>query len=275
MKRLVSTPTRRLQSESIMSEPLLVETDHRGVCTLTLNRPERHNAFDDKLIAALTTRLREIGADAAIRVVVLTGAGKSFSSGADLQWMRATVKYDEHANREDALRLGALMETLNALPKPTVAAVNGSAFGGAVGLIACCDIAVAIDGAEFALSEVRLGLAPAVISPYVIGAIGAREARRLFLTGERIGAPEARRIGLVHEVVKKEALPETVGKHVEYLLQGGPNALSECKRLAVTATAGGTVARTAELIARLRVSAEGQEGMAAFFEKRKPKWVKD
>lgn len=258
-----------------MSETLIVETDRRGVCTFTLNRPERHNAFDDKLIASLTARLRESGADTAVRIIVLTGAGKSFSSGADLQWMQAMAKYDEPANREDALRLAALMETLNALPKPTVAAVNGSAFGGAVGLIACCDIGVAVERAEFALSEVRLGLAPAVISPYVIAAIGARQARRLFLTGERIGAAEARRIGLVHEVVNEVALAEVTGKHIEELLQGGPNALAECKRLVVAPTAGGTVAQTAELIARLRVSPEGREGMAAFFEKRKPKWVKD
>lgn len=258
-----------------MTEALLVQKDARGVCTLTLNRPERHNAFDDKLIAALTERLRQIEADAAVRAVILTGAGKSFSSGADLQWMRAMANYDARANREDALRLAALMEALNTLPKPTIAAVNGSAFGGAVGIIACCDIALAVERAEFALTEVRLGLAPAVISPYVIAAIGARQARRLFLTGERIGAAEAQRIGLVHAVVSEEAFPEVLTRQLAFVLKGGPNALAECKRLAVSATTAGAVAQTAELIARLRASTEGQEGMAAFFEKREPKWVKD
>lgn len=256
-----------------MSDALLIQTDARGVCTLTLNRPERHNAFDDKLIDLLLQALEQIERDTAVRVVVLTGTGKSFSSGADLEWMRGMAKYDERTNRQDAARVAKLMETLNNLSKPAVARVNGSAFAGAVGLIACCDIVIASERAEFAITEVRLGLAPAVISPYVIAAIGARQARRLFLTAERIGSEEARRLGLVHEVVTDEALPQAVERTVDFLLKAGPNALAECKRLILRLTRR-QAEDTSELIARLRVSPEGQEGMAAFFEKRKPSWVK-
>lgn len=254
-----------------MSEVLLSKTDDRGVCTLTLNRPERHNAFDNHLIERLRAKLDEIDQDAAVRVVVLTGAGKSFSSGADLEWMRGMAGYDETANRKDAQQLADMLQTFNDLSQPTVAAVNGVAFAGALGLIACCDIAIANRRATFALTEVRLGLAPAVISPYVIAAIGMRQARRFFLTGERINADEARRIGLVHQVVDEDALAEAVNRQVEFLLHGGPNALKECKRLA-----RGLVDREdiPALIARMRVSPEGQEGMAAFFDKRKPDWTK-
>jgi methylglutaconyl-CoA hydratase len=256
-----------------MSDALLIRTDTRGVCTLTLNRPQRHNAFDDKLINLLLQALEQIERDSAVRVVVLTGTGKSFSSGADLEWMRGMAKYDEQTNRHDAARVAKLMETLNNLSKPTVAHVNGPAFAGAVGLIACCDIVIASERAEFAITEVRLGLAPAVISPYVIAAISARQARRLFLTAERISSEEARRLGLVHEVVTDEALPEAVERTVDFLLKAGPNALTECKRLVLRLTRR-QAEDTSELIARLRVSPEGQEGMTAFFEKRKPNWVK-
>ncbi len=257
-----------------MSDTLRVNTDDRGVTTLTLNRPARHNAFDDKLINTLLATLQEIEQDPGTRVVVLTGAGKSFSSGADLEWMRAMAKYDEKTNREDARRLARLMAALNNLAKPIVARVNGPAYGGAVGLIACCDIVIASEHAQFALTEVRLGLAPAVIAPYVIAAIGARQARRLFLNAERISSEEAHRIGLVHELASDETLPEVVEKHVRYLLKAGPIALAECKRLVVQHARGAPVDNTVDLIARLRVSAEGQDGMAAFFEKRKPGWVK-
>ena len=258
-----------------MSDALLVETDTRGVCTVTLHRPDRHNAFDDRLIALLLRKLEEIEDDPTVRVVVLTGTGKSFSSGADLEWMRGMAKYNEEANREDARRVAELMERLNNLSKPTVARINGPAFAGAIGLIACCDIVIAAERAEFAISEVRLGLAPAVISPYVIAAIGEREARRLFMTAERISSEEARRIGLVHVVASDETLADTVEKYIEYLLKAGPNALTECKRLILRLTEREPAAEeTADVIARLRVSDEGQEGMTAFFEKRKPKWVK-
>lgn len=257
-----------------MSQSLLFESDDRGVCTLTLNRPERHNAFDDQLVKLLHTKLREIEQDSETRVVVLTGTGKSFSSGADLEWMRAMAKYDEETNRKDAQRLADSMKALSNLNKPTVACVNGPAYGGAVGLIACCDIVIASERVEFALTEVRLGLAPAVISPYVIAAIGQRQARRLMLNAERIGADEARRIGLVHQVVSDDALAQAVETQVKMLLKAGPRALTECKRMIskhADTPAGNDLV---DLIARLRASPEGQEGMTAFFEKRKPNWTK-
>ena len=246
-----------------------------GVTTVTLDRADKHNAFDDVLIAELTEALKRADADHATRVVVLTGAGKSFSSGADLAWMRRMAGYDAVANRADSLKLAELMRTLDTLSKPTIARVNGAAFGGAVGLIACCDIAVSIDLAKFSLSEVRLGLVPAVISPYVVRAIGAREARRWFLTAEPFDAQTAQRIGLVHEVANVAGLDHAVARQVDALLRGGPSALAAAKRLVARVSApvdDALVLETAELIAALRVSPEGQEGLTAFLEKREPKW---
>ncbi len=248
-----------------------------GVCTITLSRPDVHNAFDDTLIAELAEILLRADADDATRVVVLTGAGKSFSSGADLAWMRRMADYDAVANRADALKLAELMRTLDTLSKPTIARVNGAAFGGAVGLIACCDIAVSLDLAKYSLSEVRLGLVPAVIAPYVVRAIGAREARRWFLTADAFDAATAQRIGLVHEVATVAGLDHMVTRQVESLLRGGPAALTAAKRL--VARLAPTVdealmLETAELIAALRVSPEGQEGLSAFLEKRDPRYVR-
>lgn len=252
--------------------------DHRGVATLTLNRPQVHNAFDDVVIAELTHVLDRLGADPAVRAVVLTGAGESFSAGGDLNWMRSMVNFSAAQNEADALALAQLLETLDRLPKPTVARVNGGAFGGGVGLVACCDIAVGVDTARFGLTEVRLGLAPATIAPYVVRAIGARQARRYFLTGERFDARHALRIGLLHEAVEPAALDATVNTLVEYLLHGGPLALGACKRLVDdvgAATDRDALKRdTAALIARLRVSDEGQEGLRAFFDRRTPHWMR-
>lgn len=250
--------------------------DQRGVATVTLNRPQVHNAFDDAVIAELTERLAQLGADPAVRAVVLTGAGESFSAGGDLNWMRSMAGFSAAENEADALRLAQLLDTLDRLPKPTVARVNGGAFGGGVGLIACCDVAVGVETARFGLTEVRLGLAPATIAPYVVRAIGARQARRYFLTGERFDAREAQRIGLLHEVVAADALDGTVERLLDALLAGGPLALVACKQL-VDDVSGRTDREqlkrdTAALIARLRVSAEGQEGLHAFFERRPPAW---
>jgi methylglutaconyl-CoA hydratase len=262
-----------------MPEPVLLSQDARGVATLTLNRPEKHNAFDAEILAALATQLRALDASAAVRVIVLTGAGNTFCSGADLSAMRALIKADEAENLADALRLTEVLALLAGSSKPTVARVNGNAFGGGVGLIACCDIAIAGDGARFALTEVRLGLVPAAISPYVVAAIGARHARRYALTGESISAGDARRLGLVHEVVASQALDESVGALLNELLKGGPQAQRECKELIreVTTTFGAPDDRarrsTAQRLARLRVSEEGQEGMGAFREKRPPRWT--
>ncbi|UGB37264.1 enoyl-CoA hydratase-related protein [Frateuria soli] len=257
----------------------ILVTDRAAVRQIALDRPEVHNAFDDGLIAELTTALVEAGRDDAVRAVVLTGSGASFSAGADLNWMRGMASASEDENREDSLRLAALVRTLQFLPKPTVARVNGAAYGGGVGLIAACDIAIGAEGARFGLTEVKLGLVPAVISPYVVAAIGGRQARRLFLTGEIFDAAEACRIGLLHRVVPAEALDEAVDFTLKLLAKAGPQAQREAKRLALRMAAtdekgaGAIDADNAELIARLRVSAEGQEGLGAFLDKRPPAWV--
>lgn len=259
-----------------MGERIRSEIDARGIARLTLDRADKHNAFDDVVIRELTTELTRLDGDERARVVVLTGTGKSFSAGADLGWMRAMAAYGEQENRADALGLAALMQALDGIGKPTIARINGPAYGGGVGLIACCDIAIAASNARFAFTEVRLGLAPAVISPYVINAIGARQARRLFATGESFDATHAQAIGLVHEVVEPGALDSAVGAVIGELLQGGPAAQREIKKLIalVVHGEGGSELhrRTAELIARLRASPEGQEGLGAFFDKRAPRW---
>ncbi|NID14869.1 enoyl-CoA hydratase-related protein [Luteibacter yeojuensis] len=257
-----------------------VELVRKGVVAhLVMNRPEVHNAFDDGLIADLTVALAEVEADDGVRAVVLTGAGASFSAGADLRWMRGMAKASEDENREDSLRLATLMRRLQFLAKPTVARVNGAAFGGGVGLVACCDIAVAAEGAKFALSEVKLGLVPAVISPYVVAAIGLRHARRLFLTGEVFDTNAALGMGLVHEAVAAGELDAAVERVLGLLAKGGPVAQDEAKRLALgmggmTLTDMAHVdAENAALIARLRVSPEGQDGLSAFLDKGQPSWL--
>ncbi len=260
-----------------MQHPLFLETvDERGVARVTLTREEVHNAFNDQLIAELTTALRGLESDPRVRVVVLAAEGKSFSAGADLNWMRSMAGYGEAENLRDAEALGELMRTLNDLAKPTLALVHGPAFGGGVGLVACCDIAIAAEPARFALTEVRLGLIPGVISPYVVAAIGERAARRYFLTAERFSADAALALGLVHEVVPAAALEARGEELVAALLEGGPEALIEAKRLARDVAGrprdAALIRDTAERIARLRVSPEGQEGLSAFLEKRPPSW---
>jgi methylglutaconyl-CoA hydratase len=252
-----------------------------GCLTLTMDRAEVHNAFNAELIARLTDALVTADADPAVRAVVLAANGPSFSAGADLNWMREMAGYGEAENLADAGRLATLMRTLAYLGKPTLARVQGSAFGGGVGLLACCDIAIGVPAAKFALTEVRLGLVPAVISPYVIAAIGARQARRYFQTAETFDASRARELGLLHEVVEPEQLDAAVARELKLLKAGGPTALKEAKTL-VTRIEGRTLtqqqaldAETATLIARLRVSAEGQEGLGAFLARRKPAWVRD
>lgn len=255
-----------------MPKSLLIETDQRGVCTLTLNRPERHNAFNAELINELLAALLKINNDDAVRVVVITGSGESFSSGADLEWMKASAKFDEADNIRDALQLSNLMHLLYDLTKPTIARINGPAFGGALGLIACCDIAVASDTALFAFSEVRLGLAPAVISPYILMSMGPRHARRLFLTAERFTAEEALSFDLIHKVTTPSQLDDEIENQINMLLKGGPEAIKACKKLIPRLTNAQIEEELARLIAKLRTSPEGQEGLTAFFEKRKPSW---
>ncbi len=248
-----------------------------SVARLTLDRPQVHNAFDDRLIAALTTQLRELDANAGVRVVVLAANGKSFSAGADLNWMKRMAAYSEAENLRDAVGLGDLMHTLSTMSKPTIARVQGAAYGGGVGLVACCDIAIGTPEAAFSLSEVRLGLIPAVISPHVVAAIGERQARRYFLTAERFDAAQAHRMGLLHEVVDVAQLDARIDEIAGHLLKGGPKSQTAAKRLIEAVTNRpidrALVEDTAERIARIRVTPEGREGVAAFLEKRTPGWV--
>jgi methylglutaconyl-CoA hydratase len=261
-----------------MTDAVLVTERHAdGSARITLNRPEIHNSIDDRLIAELTAALAALGHDDGVRVVVLTGSGKSFSAGADLNWMRRTSTCGEAENLADARALAKLMATLNELPKPTIARVNGAALGGGTGLVACCDIVIASSHAMFGTTEVRLGLIPAVIGPYVVAAIGVRQARRLMLTGERIGAGEAARIGLVHEIVAADELDAATATVLDDLLKGGPHALAAAKRL-VHDLAGRPIEPeliddTARRIAALRATAEAREGVAAFLEKRPANWL--
>ena len=259
-----------------MSQALQLDRDG-AVARLRMTRPQVHNAFDASLIAGLTAALAGLADDPAVRVVVLEAEGASFSAGADLNWMRGMAAASEAENREDSLALARLMRTLDELPKPTIARVQGAAFGGGVGLVACCDIAIGAAEAKFGLTESKLGLLPAVISPYVIAAIGSRNARRYFATAEIFDASEALRIGLLHQVVAADALDAAVQKQGDLLLKAGPIASASAKTLVRDVAAHADGARhdadNAALIARLRVSPEGQEGLSAFLDKRKPNWV--
>ena len=247
---------------------------------LTLNKAPRHNAFDEQLIAEITEGLRELELDTRVRAVVLSSTGKSFCAGADLNWMKRAAGYSQEENLRDANRLAELMSTLNELSKPTIARVQGPAYGGGVGLIAACDIAVGTYDAVFSLSEVKLGIVPAVISPYVLAAIGERYSRRYMLTAERFSAAEAYRIGLLHELVPgEEQLDEAIAEILDSLLANGPQAQAECKTL-IRIVAGQpideeTIAETAQRITRVRASPEGREGLAAFLDKRQPNWIAD
>lgn len=254
--------------------PILMKERKGAVARLVLNRPERHNAFDEALIEELTQAIDEVEKDISVRVLVLAANGKSFSAGADLDWMRRMAAYSEKENLADANRLALLMQRLNFIPKPTIAAVQGAALGGGVGLVAASDIAVGAAQAVFGLTEVRIGLIPATIGPYVVQAIGERAARRYFLTGERFDAATACELGLLHEVA--EDLEATVDRHVEALLQGGPEAQGATKKLIRRVGRGpinaAMIEDTAARIARARAGGEAREGIAAFFEKRKPGW---
>ncbi len=253
------------------------DVDARGIATLWLDRPELHNAFDDALIAALTAELARLAGEDGVRILVLAARGKSFSAGADLNWMKRMAGYTQAENRRDADALAGLMRALDTFPKPTLARVQGAAYGGGVGLVACCDIALASDAAVFCLSEAKLGLIPAVISPYVVAAMGRRAARRFLLTAETFDAPTAHALGLLHEVTALDALDAAIEAVLIPLLAAGPQAQRECKDL-IARVAGGPVDDamvddTAERIARVRVSPEGREGIAAFLAKRRPAWT--
>jgi methylglutaconyl-CoA hydratase len=249
----------------------------RGVETVTLNRPEVRNAFNDEVIAELTAVFLELARRDEVRCIVLAGNGPAFCAGADLNWMKRMATYTREENIEDASKLARMLEVLFHCPKPTIAKVQGDVYAGGTGLVAACDIAVSVDTAQYCLSEVKLGLIPATISPYVIRAMGTRASHRYFLTAERFGAVEAQRIGFVHEVVKAEDLAAKTAEIAQALVNAGPQAVKACKKLlhdvAGQDISAGLVRRTVEGIADIRASEEGREGIQSFLGKRKPNWM--
>jgi methylglutaconyl-CoA hydratase len=260
-----------------MADNLIVEKKNL-VAVVTLNRPEVRNAFDDVLISNLTGVLLDLDKDETVRVVVLAGAGKAFCAGADLNWMKRMAGYGYEDNLKDATALAAMLKALDRMSKPTVARVHGPAYAGGVGLVAACDIAIGSPAAEFCLTEVKLGLSPATISPYVVRAMGERMARRYFLTGEVIDADEACRLRLLSEVCTQDELDGRIEAILGHLVLGGKTAHAKIKDLVRTVAAGAVddamIADTARRIAEIRVSPEGKEGIASFLEKRKPAWVR-
>ena len=246
------------------------------IATITMRRAEMHNAFNTQLIQDLQAAFSDLSTDERLHAVVLTGDGPSFSAGADINMMKASATFSQEQNLNDALRMADLFDLVNAFPCPVVARVNGTAMGGGVGLVSVCDIVIAAESARFAFSEVKLGIAPAVISPYVVRKVGETHARVLFVTGERFSAARAKEIGLVHIIAPLEELDDAVEKILRELLSSCPQSIRACKALALNVghMDHDTARRyTAEIIARLRVSEEGQEGLRSFLEKRRPKWM--
>lgn len=258
------------------NDTVLLEVNEQGIATVTLNNPEKHNAFDDGIIKQLTDIFNDISKRDDISIMILASNGKSFSAGADLGWMKRMAGYSYEDNLKDANALATMLKALNFLPQTTIAKIQGAAFGGAVGLASCCDIVIASTKASFCLSEVKLGLIPATISPYVVDAIGLKASRRYFQTAERFFADKAQQIGLVDEVVSPEELTDAVNAMVATLLANGNQARRQAKKLSqdvVFQTIDDNLLKdTSERIAAIRVSSEGQEGLTAFFEKRAPNW---
>ena len=248
-----------------------------GIARITLAQPEIRNAFSDTGIAEITAAFHKVGERADVRAVVLAAEGPAFCAGADLNWMRRMADYSRDENRVDAGLLAEMLRTIYECPKPTIARVQGDVYAGGMGLVACCDMAVTVDTAGFCLSEVKIGLIPATISPYVLRAMGARAAHRYFLTGERFSAQEAHRIGYVHEVVDVDGLDSVVDGWLKHLLSAGPAAVRACKRLVLDVAEREIneqlIATTVESIANIRASNEGREGVQAFLNKRKPSWL--
>ena len=248
------------------------------IATITMNRPEVHNAFNEQMIHQMTEAFENAAADDVVRAVILRGNGKSFSAGGDLNWMRRVADYSFEQNVTDAMHLGTLLKTINFLPKLVIALVQGNAFGGGVGLASCCDIAIAEEGTQFCLAEVRIGLIPSIIAPYVIAAIGERQSRRYFLTAERFDAATAARLGLVHEVAQPGQLDAVAEKIITALWDGAPAAQARGKRLILDISKrkidDELVKFTSEQIAEARASAEGKEGLSAFLNKSEPSWKK-
>jgi methylglutaconyl-CoA hydratase len=259
-----------------MTQALTVAVQDR-VARITLTRPELRNAFNDEVIAHMSAAIAEVGQRADVRAVVLAAEGPAFCAGADLNWMRRIADYSRDDNLADAGQLAAMLQALYTCPKPTVARVQGDVFAGGMGLVAACDMAVSVDTATYCLSEVKLGLIPATISPYVIRAMGARAAHRYFLTAERFSAAEAHRIGFVHQVVDADGLDAAVNALTHALCSAGPDAVRACKLLvqdvAEREIDASLVAQTVAGIADIRASAEGREGVQSFLQKRKPNWL--
>src|SRR5688572_11245408 len=259
-----------------MSAKVLSQVDADGNATLTLNRPEVHNAFDPDMVDALTAELRRLETNERVRTIVITGAGRNFCAGADIEQMKRTAKASREQNIENARATSLMLETLHGLAKPTIACVRGAARGGGVGLVSACDIAIAERGATFRLSEVKLGIIPAMISPFVIGAIGPRQAHRYMISGEEFDAAEAYRIGLLHDICEEPDLNERIGRLLAQLYSSGPNAIAAIKKL-IPEVAGATIdselmETVSQRIAAIRATAEAQEGLSAFLEKRKTAW---
>lgn len=278
---MTSTQSTTTQSSSpAATEQVLLEQDQHGIAQLIINRPEVHNAFDDRVIEQLIGTLEAVDQDTSVRVLVLRSNGKHFSAGADLGWMKRMAKNSHQDNLEDAGRLARLMDVLNNLSKPTIGLVQGAAYGGAVGLAACCDIVIATENSQFCLSEVKIGLIPAVISPYVVRAIGERQSRRYFLTAEAFSAAEAREYGLVHDIVPSaDLLDDACARLIKQLRRNSPQAMNAAKALIFAVSSKvieqSVIDDTARRIADIRVSDEGQEGLGAFLEKRKPNWIQE
>ena len=258
---------------------LKIERDTRGVAMVAVNRPQVHHAFDEAMICELIEAFRDLGADDTVRVIIIAAEGKSFCAGADLNWMKRAAEYDEDQNREDAGQLALMLNAIYACPKPVIARVQGNAFGGGVGVVAAADIAVGVADVQFSLSEVKLGIIPAAISPYVIEAIGARYAHRYFISAERFSASEAYRIGLLHDLASSvEAMDEQIAVLCTALLANGPKAMESAKNL-IQAVSHKSIddelmEDTIERIAQIRSTPEAKEGIRAFLEKRQPNWVK-
>jgi len=260
----------------LTSKEVLYTINDNGVATVTFDNAEKHNAFDDVIIKTLTDIFNDIAKRDDIKIMVLAANGKSFSAGADLGWMKRMASYSYEDNLKDANALATMLKALNFLPQATIAKIQGAAFGGAVGLASCCDIVIASNKASFCLSEVKLGLIPATISPYVVSAIGLKASRRYFQTAERFFSDKAMQLGLVDEVVEPEDLTPSVEKMITTLLSNSPKAMRQAKQLAFDVAYQDIneqlLSDTSERIAGIRVSSEGQEGLSAFFEKRSPSW---
>jgi methylglutaconyl-CoA hydratase len=264
--------------QGITMETIIIEKEY-PITTIIFNRPQKHNAFNQLFIKEFSNTLAKINNDPLTRVVIIKANGKSFCAGADLEWMQQMVNFNHEENYLDALSLAHLLQRLNTLKKPTIALVEGNVYGGGIGIVACADIVLATKNVDFCFSEVKIGLVPAIVCPFVINAIGARQARRYFLTGETFSATEAYDYGLVTEVLPQEKIENRAQAYVDMIVNNSPSAIAQAKDLihltSPTIIDDATLSETSRLISSIRISAEGQEGLLAFLQKRKPNWIKE